>query len=159
MNIYDLVDESFKYVAPYHMVVPSPWGDTDIARGTMFDGASGPGIADMDIEAFGPHDVLYRLPVVIRKGIKVRISKFTCDLIYGYRLWKDRRWCRALIRPFGLALFGGIAWRSYRKKEKELGEDYQAWLAQTFIVPKITCWRFPSTLLKEAEWVGPGSQD
>jgi hypothetical protein len=155
MNIYDVVSREFRYVSPYHMLVPSPLGDVDIRLGTVFDGASGPMIADMDITAFGPHDVLYRRPVVIRDGIEVRISKFKCDLIYGYRLWKDRRFVRAVVRPIGLALFGGKAWRYYRKKEKELGEGYDEWLAKRFVVPDASCWRFPTCNLDDAVWVGP----
>lgn len=152
MNIRDVVSKEFNYVCPRHRLIHTPWGDVEMLRGTLFDGATG--VIDLDPESFGPHDVLYRRPIVKRRGKNVRVGKFTCDLIYGYRLWKDKRFGPALWRPFGLTFVGWPSWLAHRRKEKELGDDYEAYLAQTYVVPKEACWDFPSYELDEAVWLG-----
>jgi hypothetical protein len=157
-KIKNLLDvNKWKYVCPFNLQVQTPWGLIRVPRGWLSDGASGPGIIDLEEEAFMAHDRLYVFPEVNGKdGKPHRIGKIKADLIYGYILMRKLRIFHAIIRPSGLIWFPFTSsasrkiWKEYRRREKE---DEGYWLTEC-MVPHQTCWDFPSWKTERAVWLG-----
>ena len=148
MNIQDVVDlDRFCYVCPFNWTIHTDYGDFDIVRGWMSDGATG--VADKDLEAFFAHDRLYVFPEIAGETV----TKAQCDHVYGEILLKRWHWIRAYIRPLGLWMFGRKPWARYRAKDDE---DPLWWMhgKDGHIVPHVHNWKFPSFELKDAVWVG-----
>ena len=144
MQIQDVVDvDTLPYVCPFNMHVDTPWGKIHVPRGFLSDGASG--VLDLSKEAFFTHDRLYVCPEIDGE----RIGKAKSDIIYGYLLFKDKRFIRTILRPLGLFVLGWPAWSGYRKREVE----DKGWWLQERIVPPNTCWNFPDWHTKNAVFI------
>jgi len=145
MNIKDIVDcEKYFYVQPYDQTVKTGIGSFVIPRGFLSDGASG--VIDLCKKAHFSHDYLYLIPEIDGK----RISKRRADRIYGRILWQNHHVFTGLWRPWGLFFFGGKAFRSYRKLDRERPDH-----VQDHFVPDASYWKFHSYATEDAEWVGP----
>ena len=149
--------DPFKYVCKWPLSVRTKHGTVHVPRGFLSDGASGPGIIDLEPEAFMAHDRLYVSPYVdTPAGERVRLTRWQCDLIYGRILAANHRWFRALVRPLGLALFNGLlprvwpwrrdTWAHYRSME----DACSLWWQGQRMVPGAYRWRFPSWRLRDA---------
>lgn len=161
MKIQDIVDtHHYKWVVPSSREVQTSRGIVHLVRGTLYDGATGPLVRDLDLEAFGTHDELYRRPVI--EG--VRISKTECDLIYGELLVKaarrrkerscERAWClvSSVVRPFVL-ITCPISWQiwAHHRYIEHRAPDW--WLTHAR-VPHHMEWVFPTCRTIDAVYKG-----
>jgi len=144
-KIQDFIDlKKYPYVCPFNLKIQTKYGEVLVPRGFLADGASGFCIIDLDEEAFFVHDLLYLMGNI--KGEK--ITKHQADKIYGKMLWDNHRYFRAFIRPLGLLMFGGKAWKKHREAEKV---NPLHWMER--FVPHKYSWEFPNWNTEDAVWI------
>ena len=112
-------------------------------RGLLSDGASG--VPDRLPAAYFAHDRLYLSPWAYYKGVRKRLHKRQCDMIYAQIGASRRVW---IVAFEGIALACGLGrkvWRKYRKQSEDM-------LIETHTVPRAMCWDFISDRTADAVW-------
>ena len=117
----------------------------DMPYGLLSDGASG--VPDRLPFAFWVHDRLYLSPYATISGVRTRLTRRQCDLIYA-KIGLQHRVFIVALEGIALALgLGRRAWKRYRKQDESK-------LIESHIVPRSMCWDFPTQYVAEAVWVG-----
>jgi hypothetical protein len=148
-NIRDVVDvEKWRWVVPHSQIVETYLGPLALPRGFLSDGATGPGVRDLEPLAFCGHDRMYVSPMI---GTE-RINKIQADLVYAQILMRNWRLIEGVIRPAVLITWPGswAVWREYRRKE---AADPN-WWHQSRFVPHALMWDFPNWQTRFAVWSG-----
>ena len=159
--------DDYPWVWNEHGWVIVPGGRVHIPFGMLSDGASGPGIRDLDPEPFFAHDRLYRLPEICRAPHPLntddprrhkRISRIRADVTYGVLLWQRWRVIEAAVRPLGLLAYTWLPWASwarYRAAERRMGRlAWRGYVAACWTLPDAEHWLLPTKRTRDAVYVG-----
>jgi len=144
--IADVVDlKRFKYVYASHLAIDC--GDWRIypVYGEMSDGSSC--VPDRVPDAWWAHDHLYTYPYAFYRGVRKRLSRRQCDMIYA-RLGLKYRSPAVFFEGLVLACGAGRrAWNRHRAKDPLANVEEHT-------VPHAQAWMFLTHCLDEAVWIG-----
>jgi hypothetical protein len=145
-DIHAIIDtKRYKYVRASKQSIRCGDWVVAIMYALMSDGTSC--VPDRLPPAWWAHDRLYVSPWAYYKGVRKRLSRVRCDLIYAKI---GLQYKNPIVIAEGWALACGLGRRAW-KKHRSIDEVENIAL---HLVPKPMCWDFPTQFLREAEWVG-----
>jgi len=145
-RIQDVVDcKRYKYVWGGEKAIRVGDWLVYIPHGLLSDGASC--VPDRLPEAFFAHDRLYLSPWAYYRGVRKRLTRRQCDMMY-LRIGLRRRVWLVVLEGAGLVFGAGRkAWNDYRSQNEDT-------LIESHTVPRAACWQLISNRTTDAEWIG-----
>ena len=145
-DIAAIIDLSqFKYVYASHLAIRCGHYLIHPAYGELSDGSSC--VPDRVPAAWWSHDHVFVSPYALYKGVRKRLTRVQCDMIYA-RIGLQYR--NLIVFAEGLAMAAGASRRAWnRHRAMDVDENIAMHL-----VPKPLCWRFVTHDLRDAVWIG-----